>query len=120
MAIRLDKLDVLFSRYVRLRADNHCEYCGQWKEVGRLQCSHFIGRRHRGTRWEVDNCAALCYTCHNLMHDFPSTHKEFFTQRIGSDRLEQLAIMANTRCKPDKEELTKRFKEGIKLLEEGK
>ena len=29
MKIKLDKLDIAFSRIVRLRADNHCEYCGK-------------------------------------------------------------------------------------------
>ena len=106
--IKLDSLDRMFSLIVRKRADGKCEYCGQ---VKKLQCAHFIGRRYRNTRWEFDNCVALCFSCHNWMHDFPSDCDEFFTQRLGSKRVEELQIQARTYNKVDKEAVKKKLKD---------
>jgi len=51
-----DKLDKIFSKYIRLRDSNggigQCCTCGKklhWKEA---HCGHFISRRHLATRWD--------------------------------------------------------------------
>lgn len=55
-----DKLDTIFSIYIRLR-DKHCQKCGR---EDNLQCSHVIPRDHYALRWNENNCKALCYKCH--------------------------------------------------------
>lgn len=114
--MKLDPLDILFSKYIRLKVGGKCEYCGKTPDVRGLHCAHFIGRRYKNTRWLEDNVACLCMGCHNFMHDFPAIHRDFFIKRLGSDRVEQLEITARTYGKPDKEALTLDFQERIKEL----
>lgn len=70
--IKIRKSDRLFSEYIR-RRDGHCVYrfkcLGQpidWKE---LQCSHWQKRRHEGTRFDPNNCDAVCAACHNYVEN---------------------------------------------------
>ncbi len=114
MKIKIDPLDVLFGKIVRLLADNHCEYCGEYK---RLECSHFHGRRKKSTRWDFDNAAALCFTCHREMDEHPDVHTGFFKKRLGSERYEQLGIRARTIVKPDRDKIEAQLKEKLRILE---
>ena len=134
MKIKLNSLDILTSEIVRrlvyYDGESHCEYCGKvfvdthkdngdiypaWKH---LQVSHFIGRRYKNTRYLTENCACLCFACHNLMHDFPAIHKSFFDKRIGSEVVERLEILARSGGKPDMEMITLNLKAKIKIMEE--
>lgn len=58
----LKKADTQFSAEIRAR-DKKCLYPGCWKELN-LQCSHYIGRAHKATRYDPNNCIALCGTHH--------------------------------------------------------
>lgn len=119
MKIKLTPLDKLFSHYIRTKADDHCEYCGVWKDTRDLQTSHFHGRRKRSTRWLDDNCCALCFSCHLYLGENPHQHCEFFKKRLGTDRFEKLNIRAETtHPKPDLELITAQLKEKIKMLSE--
>jgi len=116
--IKIDILDKLFSQLVRLMADNHCEYCGVYKEMRQLQCSHFHGRRKRSVRYDPDNACACCFTCHQYLGSNPYAHTEFFKKRLGSEGLEQLNIRAETIVKVDKEAMKAKLKEAIKVYEQ--
>jgi len=111
--IRITLLDVLFSRVVRLKADYICEVCGQKKSV--LHCSHFIGRRYRNTRWLEDNACCVCYSCHNYLDEHPRIHSEFFKKRIGSDRIEQLEILAHSGVKVDLDEIKEQLQGKLRI-----
>lgn len=122
MKIKLDKLDILFSRYIRLRADGVCEYCGRYVGYARLQVSHFHGRRKASVRYDEENCSCVCFSCHMYLGENPFAHTEFFRKRLGSERFEMLNIRANATVTPGyvktlKEALTLYYKEKIKLLE---
>jgi len=104
---KLYVLDSLFSKYIRDRAGNKCEYCG--REKGVMNCSHFIGRRYRNTRFKPSNAACLCYSCHNFMHDFPNLHRDWFIKRIGSEELERNEILARSLNKVDLQEVKERL-----------
>ena len=122
MAIRRDALDDLFSRYIRLKADNHCEYCGEFRKIFELECSHFHSRRKWITRLDEENCVALCATCHRFLGEHPNIHSDFFRKRLGSERFEQLNIRAQQvkkRLKWEYEELKAKYREKIKYLEKG-
>lgn len=56
----LTKADTEYSKYIRNR-DGKCVRCGR-EEM--LQNSHFWSRSHKNTRFDDDNCDALCYPCH--------------------------------------------------------
>ena len=116
MKIKIDPLDVLFSRFVRLRAGGVCEYCDKPK---RLQCSHFHGRRKKSVRWDGDNAAGLCFSCHQYLGENPYVHTEWFKKHLGSEKFEALNIRANL---PSygiaKDKLEAELKDKIRLLEE--
>ena len=80
-----------------------------------------MGRRYLNTRWEEDNCVAVCTGCHNFLSDFPSLDSAFFKNRIGTKRYEELEIIARTYKKMTKERkqaIERDLEEKIKLLEE--
>ncbi len=116
MKIRIDKLDVLFSKFIRLRAGGKCEYCG--KPTKRLQCSHFHGRRKRSTRYDPANACGLCFSCHQYLGEHPNIHTEFFKKRLGTERFEELNIRAGIiPAKLDKEKVEAGLLDKIQLLE---
>lgn len=105
-AILKDKLDAMFSRQMRDRADNKCEFCG--KSTGQMHCHHgVVHRRYMNTRYEPDNCACVCVGCHTYLADFPKINVEFFKKRIGSDRYEQLENFARSGNKVSLDEVKK-------------
>lgn len=63
-----EKLDRVFSRYIRLRDSNkdgycRCISCGAivfWKEI---QNGHYVNRGHMGTRFDEKNCNSQCVKC---------------------------------------------------------
>lgn len=118
MKIRRDKLDILFSEYIRRRAIKlvgGCERCltlkyDTLKEDGsifpawkKLQCAHFDGRSKKSVRWDEDNACACCYGCHQYLDSHPLEKVEFFKHRLGEERFEFLrGRMRITYPKPDK------------------
>lgn len=132
MRIKIDPLDKLFSQYVRMLIYTNgvasCEYCGRkfydtikengdiypaWKY---LQVSHFISRRKRSTRYDKDNAAGVCFSCHMYLGENPYAHTEWFKKRLGSERFELLNIRASMIVKIDKVKLKSELKEKIELL----
>lgn len=112
MKIKLEKLDILFSQFIRLR-DKTCQRCGG---SGGLQCSHFHGRRKRNVRWDEDNAVALCFGCHQYFTANPFEHTGWFENHLGVARFEWLAIRSIQIGKPDKEAIELYLKEKIQLL----
>ena len=123
MKIHRDKLDDLFSEVVRRRAvleSNGCQYCGkQTKSYLDLDCSHFIGRRKRSTRWCSDNAVGICRGCHFFLGEHPYEHTEFFKKRLGTERLEKLIIKSNTQFKPDRDKIEVVLREALRILKGG-
>ena len=116
MKIRRDKLDILFSKYIRLRAKGYCEKCGAFKGTNRLECSHFFGRGNKSVRWNESNACALCFTCHCYFTANPLEHVQWFRARLGEEKFAALQQrLNNTHPKPDKAaiefELTLKLKE---------
>ena len=55
------KLDKAWSKLVKLRAGNKCEYCGK---TGYLNSHHIYTRKNRSVRWCVNNGISLCVDHH--------------------------------------------------------
>lgn len=119
MRIRIDPLDVLFSTYIRTKAGWKCEMCFKQYHppTASLQCSHFKGRRNKSTRWEPENCAALCFSCHRRVTEDPEFHRNWFLKRLGEERYNALILKANSYGKPDKKLLKIWLTQSIKNLE---
>jgi hypothetical protein len=104
--IRIDKRDTVFSKLIRLRAQWSCESCGTYFPFGHgLQCSHFFGRRHMSTRWDADNAAAHCFTCHMRFGENPIAFTAWIKKYLGDVRYEALQARHQRIVKRTKAEL---------------
>lgn len=110
--MKRDAADTAFSNYVR--RDGICDYCGR---SGRMETSHFHGRRKASTRFDEDNVLCLCGGCHRHFHEHPNVHAEFMKKHLGSERYEQLNIRAEVIMKVDRKEIAKKYKGLLKELE---
>lgn len=119
------RLDDAWSKLVKLRAGNQCEYCGKRRYV---QSHHIFSRSNRSVRWDVKNGVALCAGHHTLSSKF-SAHKtptEFhiwLEEKKGRDFIDLLRIKANSVSKLhefEKKALLQLLQIGIKELENGK
>ena len=71
-------MDELFAILLKLKRNLTCERCGtvyritdNFKIPPGIQCSHYIGRNKRNTRWSMENCFAHCAGCHRYLDDHP-------------------------------------------------
>jgi hypothetical protein len=49
-----------------------------------LHCSHYHGRGKWATRFDPDNCRALCYGCHSYVGGNPTIHRREMIDRLGA------------------------------------
>lgn len=121
--IKRDVCDDLFSKLVRERAGWKCECCGKYYPEGNrmgLHCSHYFGRRYKGTRWHPDNAWSHCYGCHAKFEGDPYMFNKWVTDRLGAGMVEILRekAYAVTKLKPaDKADMAKHFRAELKRLE---
>ena len=114
MKIRIDPLDKLASRYIKLR-DKVCQRCGSASNI--LQTAHFHSRRKRSVRYDPDNLCLLCFGCHSYLDGNPLEKIEFFKQRLGELAFYLLNARARfTFPKPDKEAIRLYLKTRIEEL----
>lgn len=108
----LKKADKVFSKQIRAR-DGKCMHphcvCGSKK----LQCSHYIGRVTKSTRFDPDNCITLGWRCHfkdkligfeyqkqrKEKHGFDGQYTIFMQQWLGPERWQALLARAQTSIK---------------------
>lgn len=100
--MKRDKLDALFSEFIRKRAGGVCERCYGLYEWKRLQCSHFWGRAKKSVRFDPDNAAALCAGCHMYFTAHPKEHYDFFLKRLGQRDFDLLEVRASRPHKIDR------------------
>jgi len=107
MNYRPDPLDSKFSFAVRCRDQWTCQLCGRVFVEGSqdLHNSHFQGRRKKATRFDPQNCYAICgiaaqgayRTCHEKLEHNPELHRAFMVNRIGEQEVAELILRANSR-----------------------
>lgn len=107
--IKIDKADQTFSLAIRLR-DKCCVSCGrsgfpnaQGFPVNGLQCSHYWSRRNESTRFDEQNCDALCVSCHQKWGgDYREEYKKFKIKQLGKKRYDLLEMRHNQYQKKDR------------------
>lgn len=87
----IKKLDVVFSKYVRLsNADSRgfckCITCGREYHWKNIQAGHFISRSHYSTRWLLDNVKPQCYGCNCMQQG----RQYEFSKKLGNKISEKL------------------------------
>ena len=107
----LAKVDAQFSKEI-IKRDMHCQYPG-CVNTKKLTCSHFIGRVVKSTRFDEDNCIALCLFHHffskdlgfefqkqtKAKHGYDGQYTIFQKKRLGRARYAALIKRANTDVK---------------------
>ena len=61
------KLDIAWSKLVKLRAGMKCEYCSK---TSYLNSHHIYSRSKKSTRWNPDNGICLCVGHHTFSSTF--------------------------------------------------
>jgi hypothetical protein len=84
--------DKKFSEFIRKR-DGKCMRCGKSDRI--LQNSHYWARQYYSTRFDPQNCIALCAYCHVLAPDCWQDDREkqyeaFMLKRLGKAKFEAL------------------------------
>ena len=104
MGIKRDKADAAFSKYIRTRDNFTCQRCGAvHKENSKgLHCSHHFGRWKENTRFDPDNCDALCHGCHVYFTSNPLFYVEWKKKKMGYDAYVALAVASSTYKKKDR------------------
>lgn len=117
MKIRISKLDKLFSEFIRKRAVlrvNGCEKCLKPMRWKNLENSHFHGRGQKSVRFDPDNCAGLCFTCHRYLQEHPLEHVDWFRKHLGEDDFYKLNIRAALLGIPDESAIEIYYKMRLK------
>ena len=105
--MKLTVCDTILSKCIRERNHWECEICGIISQNGRMtggdramQHSHFIGRKHKSTRYSGNNGLCLCAGCHAEVEEDPGLHTRIFTQIMGGGMAELLTEMKHQAFKP--------------------
>lgn len=113
MKIKINKLDTLFSKYIRLKAKNHCEIGGEYREFNQLQACHAFGRRKQSVRYDPRNAIAGCMGHHRQMDENHEMKRSIFIKRLGEKQYNALMVEAETPRKVDKKMIELGLKEVI-------
>lgn len=94
--LTMHKADEIFSVEVRTRDNFTCVFCLRTKAQGyQIQNSHYWGRGNKTTRFDLENCDALCAQCH-MKHE--GSKQGFYTdwklKQLGKEKFELLRIKA--------------------------
>lgn len=119
-----DKLDKVFSIFIRLRDSNNegygqCITCNTPRHWKGMDCGHFIGRQYMSIRWEETNCHSQCKICNGYGQGEQYKYSLAIIERYGQDELDRLHIKKRNLFKADKfvyEILIKEYEEKIKQL----
>ncbi len=72
------------------------------------------------TRWDEENCCALCFGCHQYLDSQPIEKVEFFKEWLGENNFNMLnSRVRQVHPKPDKNLLMIYYQSKIKALGKG-
>lgn len=91
--------DKKFSDWLRERNNYTCEKCGYYEEppTKRIQNSHYIGRAHKATRYDPENCDVFCASCHHLWEDAKQyDYRDWKIKKLGKKKHDELIKKAQS------------------------
>lgn len=106
-----EKLDEIFSKYIRLKyADSrgycHCISCGSYHNWKSIQNGHYMSRRYFSTRWSEDNCRPQCVACNIFNQGNIQMYRIGLIKEIGEQRVNLIEARARQEtCKYSEFEL---------------
>lgn len=100
LATYIRKLDVVFSKYIRLRdampsGTFKCISCGKIKSISQADCGHYWSRARMSTRFDERNCHAECKGCNRFSADHLVGYRTHLINKIGQLEYDRLQIKAN-------------------------
>ena len=129
MPIKIRPEDKWFSLYIRARDKWQCQRCYRKYEpyiegannshLKGLHNAHMFGRGAKMTRWDGDNCMALCYGCHSYLDRHPFEKAEFWKEQIGEKRFEELEQKSHKSYygwKKDAKEISKVYRNAFRAM----
>lgn len=88
-----NKLDRVFSQYIRLRdmlpntTVFRCISCGNIYHIKEADCGHYINRSHMSTRFSEVNCNAQCKRCNRFDEGNMSGYRRGLVMKYGEQRV---------------------------------
>lgn len=89
------KADLLFSNFIRNRDKWKCVVCGATENI---QNGHLIKRGKMGTRYDEDNCHALCSSCNYRDQYEPQHYTNWFIKNYGAPLYDKLYEKSRKLC----------------------
>ncbi len=90
----IDKLDKVFSMYIRLRdsrayhfAAFRCISCGDVKPFSEMDCGHFVSRNCMPLRWNSQNCNGECASCNRFHGDHLLGYRKNLILKLGQEAI---------------------------------
>ena len=128
MSTLVDRLDKVFSKYIRLRdampsGTFRCISCGKIKPIDQADAGHYHSRRHMSTRFDEDNVNAECRFCNRFSADHIIGYRENLIKKIGEQRFLLLEVKAHETKKWshfELEQLAKYYKALVEKLQREK
>ena len=111
--VKIRRTDTLYTRYIRERDDYTCQRCR--RSYSRDACrnlvvSHFWGRGRENTRFDDDNCVALCQLpCHQYWGHGEGRveYQAWMGERLGRAGVDNLMLRAHIH--KDKDDIIDEF-----------
>ena len=104
-----DKLDKVFSLYIRLRDSDEngfctCYTCGKVAHYKEMQNGHFWSRTHLSTRFNEDNCKVQCVGCNIFKKGNYIEYTKRLLKELGEEKFNELEQLKNSTVKISKAE----------------
>jgi len=104
-----DKLDKVFSLYIRLRDSDEngfctCYTCGKVAHYKEMQNGHFWSRTHLSTRFNEDNCKIQCVGCNIFKKGNYIEYTKRLLKELGEEKFNELEQLKNSTVKISKAE----------------
>lgn len=104
--VTLRPTDRLWTLYLRRMYNYTCQWCGRvytQENCGNLGTSHYFGRGHENTRFDIENTFPMCnIPCHcYLDREGRAEYTEWLINRIGQEKFDLLTLRANIYKKRD-------------------
>lgn len=98
----VDKLDKVFSLYIRLRDSAmyghkyfRCISCGKVKPFEQADAGHYMSRKHMATRFSEMNVHAECRSCNRFSADHLAGFRRSLVAMYGEDKVVMLEYTAS-------------------------
>jgi len=117
----IDKLDKIFSQYIRLResknGNSECFTCGKVDHWKKLQNGHFMSRKHLSTRWDETNCQVQCAGCNVFRYGEQYKFSVGLNNKYGDGTADAMLQKSRETLKIDNAELETKIKYYQDLVE---